>query len=227
MTKRIIFCSIWALLTFASASADTLDSLLTVLESEVTHSDLYIARKQARIDSLCAVRPMTPALQLRIAQEYQHFQSDSSRAWFLKLQDADEPIRTEAFIGMVKLLASSGHYSNATALLDKEGMPSISSVEGYKMAWLLYSDAAANAQVPLFQDEAKERAQQYYDSMMVALEKMDKPYSMSRRETSINARNGSFAPPSPTCVAASPTTALPGSWRRTVLTTANWSARTT
>ena len=176
MTKRIIFCSIWALLTFASASADTLDTLLTVLESEVTHSDLYIARKQARIDSLCAVRPMTPALQLRIAQEYQHFQSDSSRAWFLKLQDADEPIRTEAFIGVVKLLASSGHYSNATALLDKEGMPSISSVEGYKMAWLLYSDAAANAQVPLFQDEAKERAQQYYDSMMVALEK-DAPFN--------------------------------------------------
>ena len=176
MRKHIIFCTLLAISTLAVSAANTLDSLLTVLESEVAHSATYIARKQARIDSLCRIRPMTPALQLRIAQEYQHFQSDSSRVWYLKLQQADEPVRTQAYLGFVKLLASSGHYSNAAALLNKEGMPSINSVEGYKMAWLLYSDAAANAQIPLFQDEAKERAQQYYDSMMVALEK-DAPFN--------------------------------------------------
>jgi len=176
MRKRIIFCTLLAFSTLAVSAADTLDSLLTVLESEVAHSATYIARKQAHIDSLCRVRPMTLAIQLRIAQEYQHFQSDSSRVWYLKLQQADEPVRTQAYIGFVKLLASSGHFSNAIDYLNSPSGPSINSVEGYKMAWLLYSDAAANAQIPLFQDEAKERAQQYYDSMMVALEK-DAPFN--------------------------------------------------
>ena len=176
MVKRLFFSICLSAVAFSAAAVSTNDSLLSVLEAEVAHSDIYIARKQAYIDSLCALRPMTQERQLAVAREYQHFQSDSSRAWFLKLQEADEPIRTEAFIGVVKLLASSGHYSNAIALLDKEDMPSISSVEGYKMAWLLYSDAAANAQVPLFQDEAKAKAQQYYDSMMVALEQ-DAPFN--------------------------------------------------
>jgi hypothetical protein len=154
----------------ATAAVSTIDSLLNVLETEVAQSEKYIARKQARIDSLCSLRRKTPELQLRIAREYQHFQSDSSRVWYLKLQHADEPIRTQAYIGFVKLLASSGHFSNAIAYLNSPSAPSINSVEGYKMAWLLYSEAAAGTQVPMFREEQEMKAGLYYDSMMVALE---------------------------------------------------------
>lgn len=176
MMKRLFLCSCLLASLLAYSSESTIDSLLSVLETEVAQSDIYIEREQAHINAMRAVRPMTPEMQLTIAREYQHFQADSSRAWYLKLQEADEPVRTQAFIGMVKLLASSGHYSNAISLLHIEGMPSINCVEGYKMAWLLYSDAAANAQVPLFQDEAQQKAQHYYDSMMIALEH-DAPYN--------------------------------------------------
>lgn len=177
MLKRFFLCLCCSLLTLSAVAESTLDSLLTVLEMEVAHSAIYIARKQAYIDSLCAIRPMTPELQLRIAHEYQHFQSDSSRVWYLKLQQADEPIRKEAFIGFVKLLASSGHYSNALTSLQRPNAPSIAGVEGYKMAWLLYSDAAANTQIPMFQQEEENMAKQYYDSMMMVLEQ-EAPYSI-------------------------------------------------
>ena len=153
----------------ASALESTLDSLLSVLETEIAQSDKYIARKQASIDSLCALRPMTPELTLRIAREYQHFQADSSLAWYLKLQQAKEPIYTQAYLGLVKLLASSGHYTNAIALLYDSKAPSIRSVEGYKMAWLLYADNAATMRTPKAQQQELQKSQQYYDSMMMVL----------------------------------------------------------
>ena len=169
--KHKLFVLFILLFSLVSVRANnTLDSLLNVLETEVAHSDMYIARKQAQIDSLRRIRPMTQELQLRIAKEYQHFQSDSSRAWYLKLQNADEPIRTQAYLGLVKLLASTGHFSNAISYLHSPSAPSIASVEGYKMAWLLYSEAASNTQVPMLQEEETEKAKHYYDSMMVALE---------------------------------------------------------
>ncbi len=171
MKKRLFFTLLWATVMLTPLSASTtLDSLLHVLENEVAHSDIYIARKQARIDSLRALRPMTPEIRLEIAREYQHFQSDSSRVWYYTLYNAPSPVRTQAFIGLVKLLASSGHYNNALSLLDKEGAETIRSVEGYKMAWLLYQDVASDALLPLMQEEALDKAQQYYDSMMVALQ---------------------------------------------------------
>lgn len=170
MLKRfLIVCSILAATVAASASSTT-DSLLDVLETEVAHASIYTARRQAMIDSLCAIRPMNDALRLQIAKEYQHFQSDSSRAWYLELKDSKEPIRTEAYIGLLQLLSSSGHYTNAIGILNKPNAPSIHSAEGYKAAWLLYTEVAAIMQTPDFQHEAKRLRQQYYDSMMVALE---------------------------------------------------------
>ena len=169
--RRRLLIAYWLLVMGlpVMAATSTLDSLLSVLESEVGQSAVYTTRKQAHIDSLCAVRPMTQQLQLTIAREFQHFQSDSSYVWFLKLQKADEPIRSQAFIDFVKLLGSSGHYGNAIDMLKRPGRPSIDCVEGYKMAWLLYTDVASDTRVPTLRDEALEEAKRYYDAMMEAL----------------------------------------------------------
>lgn len=171
MTKRLFisFCFVAASWTFVTAS--TLDSLLNVLESEIAHSSIYLERKSNFIHSLCASKPMTPELQLRIAREYQHFQSDSSLVWYLKLQDAEEPIRTEAFIGLVQLLAYNGYYGNAIDLLQDEHTPALTGSDGYKMAWLLYDEIKPKAKTPLFQQEAREKADYYYRQMMEALER--------------------------------------------------------
>ena len=151
------------------AVQSTLDSLLSVLTTEIARADVYTARRQAKIDSLCALRPMTPQLQYRIAEEYQHFQSDSSRVWYLKLEHADEPVRNAAFIHLVDLLRAAGHFSDAITLLNSANRPAISSVEGYKTAWLLYREAAEGAPLPRLQTARLQLSEQYYDSMMVAL----------------------------------------------------------
>ena len=167
----MIICIFCLSATLSMKANNTIDSLLKVLDEEVALSDVYIARKQAHIDSLCALRPMTPELQFRIASEYQHFQSDSSRIWYLKLTDAEEPIRTKAFINLLDLLRAAGHFIDATSLLNRDTRPSINSVEGYKTAWLMYREAAENTPIPLVQAEHMQMANNYYDSMMVVLER--------------------------------------------------------
>ena len=169
--KRRHLITVFLLLVSVSMSAvSTLDSLLCVLENEIAQSSVYIERKQDFIRSLCACRPMTPELQLRIAREYQHFQSDSSRVWYLKVLDGEGPIHTEAFIGFMQLLASTGHYDNAIAMLHSESAPAFCSSEGFKRVWLLYEEMVPFAQIPALQEEYRATAKLYYDSMMVALE---------------------------------------------------------
>ena len=93
--KRHIFLSGCLLVLSLSMSAmSTLDSLLTIYDNEVSRAVFYRDAHEKCIDSLRNIRPMSKAIQIRIAREYQYFQSDSSRVWFLKLIDAPEPYRT-------------------------------------------------------------------------------------------------------------------------------------
>ena len=170
MMKRFsLSCFLLALCVSVSAMS-TLDSLLHVLDDEVSHSYTYIARRQARIDSLRGLRPMTNELELRIASEYQHFQSDSSRVWYLKLIEAEEPFRTQAYINLVDLLRASGHFVDAITLFNSSEWNGISQADVYKIAWLLHREAAEGTPIPMFRDQLLNTAQIYYDSMMVALE---------------------------------------------------------
>ena len=171
MIKRFFTISLLMAVTLTISANSVLDSLFSVLDAEVNQSQLYIARRQARIDSLCRLRPMSPELQLRIAGEYQHFQSDSSRAWYLKLENADEPLRAKAFINLVDLLRASGHFNDAITLFNSDKRSPISSSEEYKIAWLLYNEAAASTPIPDFQTELLDQAKLYHDSMMVSLER--------------------------------------------------------
>ena len=114
---------------------------------------------------------MTQELQLRIAREYQSLQCDSALVWYNNLRNADEPVRTQAFIGLVQLLSASGRYANATALLNHPEAPTITSPEGYKTIWLLYREAVPMAQLPEFKQELQKLEQQYYDSMLVAYQR--------------------------------------------------------
>ncbi len=172
MFKRFLFllclgCSVWV-----PAWADaTIDSLLNVYTAEIARSDVYIARRQARIDSLKYLCPQSDKVLLHLAQEYQHFQSDSARTYFIRLREAPEPYNSEAFLGLIQLYTYSGHYANAFALLDLPGAPSVQSVEGYKVLWLLYKEASTTSLLPAFgMAEWGEIAAHYYDSLLVALE---------------------------------------------------------
>lgn len=171
MFRRLLLNTLLVCMAASASAVSTLDSLLNVYTHEVKQSSVYIARHQARIDSLKALHPRTHALQLQIAREYQHFQSDSARAYYLPLSKAPEPIHTEAFIELIQLFSGSGHYANAFAMLDDPNRPSIHSVEGYKTVWLLYNEAATTSLMPTSgMLEWATIATQYYDSLLVALE---------------------------------------------------------
>ena len=168
--------------TLLSARPSTLDSLLSVYETEVKQSAVYIDARQHRIDSLCALRPMTEALQMQIAQEYHPFQSDSALAWYMKLRQASEPYHRQALTGAVRLLGSAGHYSSAINLLHSDEAPALQSSGDYKMAWLLYREAAAAAKLPSMQAELARTSQHYYKSMMNALAHEQDSMESSRLE---------------------------------------------
>lgn len=171
MRKHVLITLFMLAAAIGGYASSTLDSLIAVLDEEIARADVYTARKKAFIESLCAMRPMTPDLQLRIAREYQHFQCDSSRAWFIKLQHADEPIRREAFFSFVKLLASSGYHTNAITMLSGDHSPEMRTAEEFKMAWLLYTDVADGMLVPSFKEETQAVADKYYRLMLEAMER--------------------------------------------------------
>lgn len=170
MLKKIFLACIGVISLGTLQAANTVDSLLNVYTAEIARSDMYIARRQARIDSLKALSPLTPEHQLAVAREYQHFQSDSARAWYMRLRYVSEPVRTQAFTGLIQLLSASGHYANAFDLLKMPESPSLTSVEGYKTVWLLYNEAATTGLLPTYDMlDLEETAHRYYDSLLVAL----------------------------------------------------------
>ena len=178
--KRLLLFIVSAVSCLA-LRADIIDSLLQVYDKEIKRAEVYTSQRQDFIDSLKSIHPMTDTLRLQIARAYQHFQSDSSRAYYLMLSEAEEPVRSEAFIGLLQLLTYSGHFANAFELLANPQRPSIRSVEGYKAVWLLYKEAVTTTLMPQFGATKWEHlALQYYDSLEMALE-ADKLHTVESR----------------------------------------------
>ena len=167
MKKRIfLICSLLALALSLSAMS-TLDSLFAVLDEEMAQSAMYRDMHQLRIDSLRHMRPMTKALQVRIAREYQYFQSDSARAWYLKLINAEEPYRTQAYMGLVQLSSSIGKYNDGLALLPYvTDMPDNLRVDWIEAVWRLHTELFGSSQMPQLREQLKPTIQLYYDSLL-------------------------------------------------------------
>ena len=117
MEKKLFLSLLTGVFSLAVSAMSTLDSLFAIYDAEVTRSEFYIDAHQQRIDSLRHIKPMTKALQIAIAREYQYFQSDSARAWYLRMVNAEEPYRTQAYMGLVQLSSSIGDKRHSVAVL--------------------------------------------------------------------------------------------------------------
>ena len=171
----LLSCCLLALSTRMSAMS-TLDSLLTIYDNEVSRADYYREAHTKRIDSLCRIRPMSKEIQVRIAREYQYFQSDSARVWFLKLINAPEPYRTQAYTGLVQLSSSIGKYGEGFAIIpDVSAMPDSLKVDWLEAVWRLYSEAYAACRIPSFADYLHSQTQIYYDSLLNEMDRQS-PY---------------------------------------------------
>ncbi len=165
---RRYFLSALILAASVSVSAlSPLDSLLITLDNEVKQSAHYRELHEQRIDSLKSIHPMTKALQVRIAREYQYYQSDSARTWYMRLLNAEEPYRTKAYLGLVQLSSSIGKYGGGMALLDQvKEVPDSLRVDWLEAVWRLHTEAAASTEIPMLREQLTETAQVYYDSLL-------------------------------------------------------------
>ena len=167
MKKHIFLSGCLLVLSISMSAMSTLDSLLTIYDNEVARSAQYREAHQQRIDSLKKLKPMTKALRVRIAREYQYYQSDSARVWFLKLIDAPEPYRTQAYTGLVQLSSSIGKYGEGFAIIqDVTSTPDSLSVDWLEAVWRLHNEAYAACRMPSFADYLQSQAQIYYDSLL-------------------------------------------------------------
>ena len=178
MLKKIFFTLLLGSLSMTVFAMSTLDSLLTIYDSEVARSAEYIAAHQRRIDSLRCIKPMTKELQICIAREYQYFQSDSARAWYLRMVNAEEPYRTQAYMGLVQLSSSIGKYGDGMALISyvTDDMPDSLRVDWIEAVWRLHSEALASSNIPQQQQHLSETAAMFYDSLLHEMARQA-PYS--------------------------------------------------
>ncbi|MBR6829251.1 MAG: hypothetical protein IKM83_01380, partial [Paludibacteraceae bacterium] len=168
MEKKLFLSFLIGAFSLTLSAMSTLDSLLMVYDGDVARAVYYIDAHQQRIDSLRHIKPMTKALQIRIAREYQYFQSDSARAWYLRLVNAEEPYRTQAYMGLVQLSSSIGKYGDGMALISyvTDDMPDSLRVDWIEAVWRLHSETLASSTVPQLQQHLSETAAMYYDSLL-------------------------------------------------------------
>ena len=167
MIRRYLFGTCLLALSLSLHAISTLDSLMRVLDAVVESSASYSAAHLGRIDSLKSVRPMTKALQIRIAREYQYFQSDSAREWYLGLIEAEEPYRTQAYMGLVQLSSSIGKYGEGFTLVPYVSeTPDSLRVDWIEAVWRLYNEAYTACRIPSFRAELKTNVDLYYDSLL-------------------------------------------------------------
>ena len=178
MLKKRIFTLLVSALSLSAAAMSTLDSLFVIYDADVAHSASYIEAHRQRIDSLRSIKPMTKTLQIHIAREYQYYQSDSARAWFLRLIDAEEPYRTQAYMGLLQLSSSIGKYGDGMTLISQvtDDMPDSLRVDWIEAVWRIHSEALAATKIPQLQQQLAATAQLYYDSLLHEMARQA-PYS--------------------------------------------------
>ena len=166
--KRVIVIAALVMSACGQAYAvSTLDSLLTVYSDEVNKSATYCAMHERRIDSLRKLRPMTKALQVRIAREYQYYQSDSARTWYMRLVNAEEPYRSQAYTGLVQLYSSIGMYGDGLALIPYVGeMPDSLRVNWLEAVWRIHNEAMNASTVPQLKTQLAAEAKNHYRALL-------------------------------------------------------------
>lgn len=172
MRKHHLLTILILAISVSVSAMSTIDSLLLMLDADMKQSAVYRDMHQQRIDSLKGLHPRTKALQVRIAREYQYFQSDSAHTWYMHLLHAEEPYRTKAYLGLVQLSSSIGKYGGGMALLNQvDEVPDSLRVDWLEAVWRLHNEAAASTQIPILREQLLATGKIYYDSLLVEMKR--------------------------------------------------------
>ena len=167
MYKRLLFIPLFMGISMALNAMSTLDSLFATYDDAVRHSSHYIASHQRYIDSLRSIRPLSNDVKLRVAREYQYFQSDSAVVWYSYLTNAPEPYRSKAYIGLLELTTSIGKYNDAISLLPAlDSIPDTLRVDCAEAIWRLYFEGSMHHSLPPLREQWANIAKERYGALL-------------------------------------------------------------
>lgn len=145
------------------------DSIFAVYDAEIDHAGYYFGLRQHKIDSIADL-PHSPERWLEMAELYRPYQCDSALACYTHALNGDEPIRTEAQIHLVYLLASIGYYSESFSIAQEiKDVPDELIAEYYKAMNHLYGESAAYGKLQSLKEEGFRMANLYSDSLYAVL----------------------------------------------------------
>lgn len=147
------------------------DSLITVYDALVSQASEYISLRQAAIDSLKS-QPASPANNLRLAELYVPYQSDSALHYYsLAIIAGDEQLAVLAAIRRIRLLASIGNYDAAFREHRKLGVvPDQYTIAYCDAMYRLYNEAAMSAKLQPYGDTYQAEANAYADTLITFCE---------------------------------------------------------
>lgn len=167
----------------SSPYAASVDSLLKVYDTMVSESELYVARRQATIDSLKTL-PSSATRNLQIAELYVPYRSDSALYYYnIAIESGDEEVTILASIRRVRLLASIGNYAAAYREIENLGhVPGHMLLTYYDAMYRLYSEASMVSRLQSYTDYYNAAAQAYSDSLIAFCEEHNvRPMEYYRR----------------------------------------------
>lgn len=149
----------------------SIDSLLKVYDTMVSESDLYVARRQAAIDSMKTL-PYSAARNLQIAELYVPYRSDSALHYYnIAISADDDDVTLLASIRRIRLLASIGNYATAYREMEILGhIPAHLLLTYYDALYRLYSEAAMVSRLQSYTDYYNAAAKAYSDSLIAFCE---------------------------------------------------------
>ena len=161
----------------------SVDSLLKVYDTMVSESDLYVARRQAAIDSMKTL-PYSAARNLQIAELYVPYRSDSALHYYnMAISADDDDVTLLASIRRIRLLASIGNYATAYREMEILGhIPAHLLLTYYDALYRLYSEAAMVSRLQSYTDYYNAAAKAYSDSLIAFCEQHNvRPMEYYRR----------------------------------------------
>jgi len=163
------------LLLPAALWASSTDSILSVYDAEITHAQTYFDKRQHAIDSVADL-PHSPQRWLEMGDLYNPYQCDSAISCYNHAILGDDPIRTEARIRLLYLLASIGYYSDGFRLAeDITDVPAHLKADYYRAMNHLYGESAAYGKIQDIKQEGFRMAGRYNDSLYAELLALDPP----------------------------------------------------
>jgi len=195
MVKRLLIISFFFFFLFNVAYSNQIDSLLLVLDNEITQRENYQNTREMRIESLKKLYESSVSLPeqsylivSKLYEEYRAFNFDSTLYYIdqkiiISLQlKRIEPL-LESKLQLADILSATGMYKESADVLDnidRSKLPASLNAKYYNSLWLLNNQIWHSTRESEFLPDFKKRSFSYKDSLLSVLDKSSFDYKKAK-----------------------------------------------